>query len=190
MTLFIVPGFKQKTTEPAWLKVKQLAEEFFQKVILFQPQWNHHTLTDWVTDFDQFRQQHQGPQIVLGFSYGAMITFLSSINLPTDTVILCSLSPYFSEDISSLKPWWNRAVGKKRIATFQETVFTKLAAKNRSRYCLLVGEKEVPQCFTRYHDALQQLPDSSGMVVPRAGHDIGHQEYLSALAKLFTTFTY
>ncbi len=186
MTLFIVPGFKQKTTDLAWLKVKKLAQKSFQQVILFQPDWNYHTLTDWVAAFDKFRQQYSGPQIVLGFSFGAMIAFLSSINLLTETAIFCSLSPYFSEDIFSLKPWWNQAVGKKRMATFQETNFSKLAAKSHSKNYLLVGEKEVHQCFTRYHDALQQLSDSSGIVVPQAGHDIGHYEYLSALAKLFT----
>lgn len=185
MTLFIVPGFKQKITDLAWLKVKKLAQKSFQQVTLFQPEWNYHTLTHWAGSFDQCRHQYVGPQMVLGFSFGAMIAFLSSINLPTKTAILCSLSPYFSEDISSLKPWWNQAVGKKRMAIFQETHFSKLAAKSHSQNYLLVGEKEVPQCFTRYHDALEQLSGSCGIVVPQAGHDIGHQAYLAALDQLF-----
>ncbi len=189
MTLFIVPGFKQKTTDLTWLKVKKLSQKYFQEAILFQPEWNYHTLTDWVGAFDQCRQQYVGPQMVLGFSFGAMIAFLSSINLPTETAILCSLSPYFSEDIVSLKPWWNHAVGKKRMATFQETHFSKLAPKSHSQNYLLVGEKEVSQCFTRYYDALEQLPGSSGIVVPQAGHDIGHQQYLAALDQLFNKLT-
>lgn len=185
MTLFIVPGFRQKITEKTWLKVKELSQKYFQEAILFQPEWNYHTLTDWVGAFDQFRQQYVGPQMVLGFSFGAMIAFLSSINLTTKTAILCSLSPYFSEDISSLKPWWNQAVGKKRMAIFQETHFSKLAAKSHAQNYLLVGEKEVLQCFTRYHTALEQLSGASGIVIRQAGHDIGHQEYLAALDQLF-----
>lgn len=187
MTLFIVPGFRQKISDPVWQQVKSLAENFFAKVVMFQPDWNYNTLADLVKEFDHLRQKHTGPQIVLGFSFGAMIAYLSSINLSTQATILCSLSPYFAEDIPYLRPWWNLAVGKRRIAVFQETLFSKLAAQNNGNYYLLVGEKEVTQCHARYQDALKRLMNVQGTIVPGAGHDISAQNYLDSLSDLFPT---
>lgn len=185
MILFIIPGFRQKFTDLAWKKLQIIAQKSFKTVILFQPQWNYHTLIDWVEEFNQLRKLHPHPQIVLGFSFGAMIAYLSCRQLPTEAAILCSLSPYFAEDLSSLKPWWRKAIGRRRLTIFHQTNFSQPSLKGDIQYYLLVGEKEVSQCFSRYHDALQKLPQSCGIVVPQAGHDIGHENYLASLAELF-----
>lgn len=185
MTLFIIPGFRQKVTDVAWKKVQIIAQKSFKQVILFQPQWNYHTLTDWVQEFNHFRKQYSGQQMVLGFSFGSMVSYFSSLQLPTKAAILCSLSPYFAKDLPSLKPWWRKAIGKRRLTVFQHTKFLEPASQANTQYYLLLGEKEVPQCFSRYHDALRKIPQSCGIVVPQAGHDIGHESYLLSLAELF-----
>ncbi len=189
MTFFIIPGFRQSTTDPAWQAIKSMIIPKGHKVVMVQPKWSYHTLTDWVKDLNTIRQSCPGDHGLLGFSFGAMIAFVSAAKQPAQVTILCSLSPYFQEDLSLLRPWWKEKTGKHRIADFANLSFNQLAKKQTGQTYLLVGENEVPECRQRFDKAMEMLPKVQGQVVPKAGHNIDHINYLASLQKVVSNLS-
>lgn len=184
MTFFVIPGFRQLVGDQTWQMIQRIITDSGYQVIMFQPKWNYHTLTDWVNDLNCIRQSYPGDHGLLGFSYGAMIAFVSAVVQPAQVTILCSLSPYFQEDLSLLRPWWKEKTGKHRIADFARFSFDRLVKKQTGKTYLLVGQNEVPECRQRFDKSLARLSNAQGQVVPEASHDIGHSNYLASLKKI------
>ena len=181
MTFFLIPGFRESINDQAWQRIQAIITEHGHEVVLVQPSWNYHTLTDWVLDLNTIRQSYPGDHALLGFSYGAMTAFVSAVNQPAQVTILCSLSPFFQEDLSLLRPWWKEKIGKHRMTDFIGFSFDQLAKKQTGQTYLLVGQNEVPECRQRFDKALKKLLGASGEVVPEADHDIGNAHYLVSL---------
>ncbi len=184
MAFFIIPGFGQKISDPVWQKIKKMAEKHHKTVVMVQPGWQRRTLTDWVEDLNAVREKYLEPHYLLGFSYGAMTAFVSATQMPAQVQILGSLSPYFAEDIPHTRGWWAKIIGKKRMQEFTKYNFKKLATKSKAKTWLLLGEKEVPECFSRFAAAQKIMPHWQAKVVPGAKHDIGNLEYLATLERV------
>jgi len=46
--------------------------------------------------------------LIIGFSFGAMVAFIASQKIRPKKLILCSLSPYFNEDLKKLRKGWKK----------------------------------------------------------------------------------
>ncbi|MEK7094230.1 MAG: alpha/beta fold hydrolase [Patescibacteria group bacterium] len=118
---------------------------------------------------------------ILGFSFGAMIAFLTAAKTKPKALILCSLSPYFKEDLKGLKPewvrWWKRKFKN-------EYSFATLAPKIKSKTYLIVGDKESSFCIKRVQAAKRQLANSHMITAKGAKHNINQRTYLSAIKKI------
>ncbi|OGC82219.1 MAG: hypothetical protein A2V81_00575 [Candidatus Abawacabacteria bacterium RBG_16_42_10] len=184
MTFFIIPGFGQKTSDPVWQQIKKMVMKHHKNLVMVQPGWKRRTLTDWVEDLNAVRKQYPEPHYLLGFSYGAMTAFVSGIQLPAKAQVLCSLSPYFEEDLLHTRAWWSKIVGKKRMQDFTKYNFKKLAARSKAKTWLLIGEKESPEIFQRLKATKKIMPHWHVEVVSGAKHDISDQNYVVLLEKV------
>jgi predicted alpha/beta hydrolase family esterase len=118
-TLFIIPGFKEDSSHQRyhWLK-NELSKNF--KIIFIQINWNNKTMSDYIEQFCYIYKSNKGTSnYVLGFSYGAMIALLSAKRTNPNKLLLCSLSPYFSEDIPTMNKCWKAFIGKRRVNDFK-----------------------------------------------------------------------
>ena len=120
---------------------------------------------------------------IFGFSFGAFIAVVIASKrklLPID-LILCSLSPYFNEDIEYLPENWKKELGDDGIKDFSRYTFPK---NLKARTLIFVGEKEhkiVRDRATRAYEAIKGR--KSLLVVPNARHDISKNDYAKVVVK-------
>ena len=123
--------------------------------------------------------------IFFGFSYGAMTAFLASLKVKADILILCSLSPYFQEDLPSLFKYWKKSVGKKRIKDFKTYKMSELVSKVRTQTFILYGEREGKFIEKRANDTFNKIKTDKQLIkVKGAKHDMGNKQYLEEIKKV------
>ena len=77
--------------------------------------WERATMTDYAVEFESFYEKHKAnDNYVLGFSYGAVIAFITANKLKPKKIYLCSLSSDFKEDVRSMKPRITKVYRKKK----------------------------------------------------------------------------
>lgn len=130
----------------------------------------------------QFKKERGTKVYVLGFSYGATIAFLTAAKTKPAKTILCSLSPYFTEDHKNLESRWIRWWQKNFTESDYE--FAKLAPKIITPVQLVVGSDEHHSVLKRARAAQRNLKNASLTVARGAKHNIGQKEYLAALERL------
>ena len=188
---YIIPGYNEShLKQRGYNKVAKLFEGSGITPIHVEIDWEHSNPKRFVDYTEQFLKVYKKPKntetYILGFSYGAMIAFLTASKTKPTALIFCSLSPFFEEDLVDLKPSWVRWWRK----NFKESdySFTKIAPKIKSKTYLIVGEKEDESCIIRAKDAKKKIQDSHLSIAKGAKHKIGEQEYLEAVKRLISKF--
>lgn len=184
---FIIPGYYQtKKNNPAFSEIAGYFEDRNIKAIIVDVDWKYNTMTEYVEQFKKiYAKNKKGTKIYfLGFSLGAMISFISSVELKPDVQILCSLSPYFKEDLSIAKEWWKTFWGKKRIESFSKLSFNELSENNAVKTIILAGDKEGMQIHRRANDAFKKIKNCRLINVTEAKHQIEHENYLTEIKKV------
>lgn len=150
--------------------------------------WEYKTMTDYAAQFlDQVNSSGEG-NYTLGFSFGAFISFITSPKFKPRIQILCSLSPYFREDLKHVSASYKSSLGVRRIDAFRKYSFNDISGRlsDTTRTVLMVGEKELDICLRRACRAHSKLRNSELVVVEGAGHKIDAR-YLEALEKIIGT---
>ncbi len=187
--VFIIPGFKQKTTSISfsWLK-KFLTEKGFE-VVIVPVTWDHKTITDNVLEFEKFYFKHKTKEnYILGFSYGAVIALLSAEKLLPQKLFLCSLSSDFKEDVASMSTAIKKYIGKKRVADCLTRSGKDFAKKLTVSTTIFYGEKEgaeYPQLKTRCEETARLVKNAKLIIVKDSPHDITRPEYIKAIKEHF-----
>lgn len=184
---FIIPGYSEsKRNNPAYSKIERYFRQNGIDPLVVDVSWKYRTMTDYVREFRAvYEKNHKGAEVYfLGFSFGAIISFIAAAELKPKAIILCSLSPFFKEDLSKLRPWWKRALGKKRLEDFNSLSFSLLAKKISSRAFIFAGSREVEDVFRRAEEAKNQIRGSKLLIVPEAKHDISQGAYLQEVKNL------
>ena len=189
-TIFIVSGFTDKTQNNpkyTWL-VNFLKKKGF-RVIETPVLWRNRTITDYAIDFKKFYNANKGRiNYVLGFSYGAVITFITANELKPKKMFLCSLSPDFKEDVKYMKPWIIKYIGKRRFEDAKTRSAVKIAKSLSMPSVVFYGEREgkvYPDLKARAEETVKLAKKSKLVVVPKAPHDISFFSYKAAIIKEF-----
>jgi esterase/lipase len=144
-------------------------------------------MTDYVADFkQQFKKYSGNNNYILGFSYGAVIAFMSAAELKPKKIYLCSLSPHFKEDIKAMKPWIKKLVGQRRIADAKKQSALAIAKKLTIPSIIFYGEaeaKKFPQLVVRAKETVKYAKNVKIIIVKEAPHKIDHPEYMGAIIK-------
>lgn len=166
--IYIIPGFRQKPTSRAYKQiVKVLKSEGYLPIPIYIP-WKKTTISE-KTDYflKQFRKRRAKSKSILGFSFGAIIGFLAATKVPVSALILCSLSPYFKEDIATSD-------------LHSATLAKRLRAK---RILMLYGKRESKPLVKRVTKTFRQIKSSHKYLIPipATEHDIGNRRYLHTI---------
>ena len=186
--IYIIPGFGQKTSQKEYREVISLfrARNFAVRPIRIS--WGYHIMSDYSKEFlKQLNHKPDDRVYLFGFSFGAMIAFITAAQLKPRALYLCSLSPYFKEDLPSLKKWWKKYWGKQRMKDFHQFSFNKLAKEIRCKTILIVGDKEGEEVMNRAKDARKRIKNATLIVVKGAKHNLAQKEYLGAVRKIITS---
>lgn len=182
---FLLPGFRQKATDKQFLWLKKFLTEKGLEVVLVPITWERKTMTDYAAEFEAFYSKNKGKEnYILGFSYGAVITFITAEKLKPEKVFLCSLSPDFKEDIKNEKQWILDYVGKNRTADSLTRSGREIAKKLSVPAVIFFGEKEgkqYPKLKKRCEETARLAKKARLVVIKDAPHNISHPEYIKAL---------
>ncbi len=183
---YIIPGYGEShLRQSGYNKVAKFFKEQGITPIHVQINWKYKKparFEDYVKQFLKVYKKPKGTEVyILGFSYGAIIAFLSAVKTKPKALILCSLSPYFKEDQKNLKPIWIKWWRKNFIES--DFSFTELASKVKTKTYLIVGNKEPNHCLVRARDAKRKL-DARLSIAKGAKHNIGQKEYLQTVKKV------
>lgn len=182
---YIIPGFYQDHKTSGFSKIASLFRAKGYKVVKVKITWKYKTMSDYVEEFKSQLQHNSSDTVaVLGFSYGAMIAAISAPQVQPNKLYLCSLSPYFKEDLPRIPKYWKTVVGKRRIADFESHSFTTLAKKITAKTTLVAGSAEHELVHKRVNHAHKRLAKSVVVTAEGAKHDIGQKEYVDTLEQI------
>jgi pimeloyl-ACP methyl ester carboxylesterase len=189
---FIIPGFTELPTRKGISEITKMLEKAGYSVIKVSIDWNYHVMSDYVGQFTKQYLEKKGDQnLVLGFSFGAMIAVISALELQPNRLILCSLSPFFAEDMKTIPIGWKRTIGKHRTKDFSRLSLKKICKKIEAKTSILVGEKEVkqyPQMLKTAIRANNLLSNSKMLKIPNGKHNIGQLDYLQAINEVIEEY--
>ncbi len=185
--VYIIPGYTESYLKKSdYRKVAKIFEAHGIQPIHVEIDWEKDNPKKFSGYKEQFLKVYKKPKgvevYVLGFSFGATIAFLTANKTKPKGLILCSLSPYFNEDVFSMNPKWTKWFKD----TFKDSQysFVKLVTKVKSPTFLVVGDKEPIACIRRAKDAKKKIPAAKLFIATGAKHKIGQKEYLVAIKKV------
>ena len=186
---YILPGYREShLKQKGYGKVARFFEEKGIEPIHVNIKWKQNSeelFKDYTRQFLKVYRKPKGAEVyILGFSYGATIAFLSAVKTKPTAFILCSLSPYFKEDLKNLRPAWLKWWKKSFVES--DYSFDKLAPKVKSNTYLIVGSKEHKSCLIRAKDAKKKIKNSHLIIAKNAKHKIGQKEYLETIKKVIS----
>lgn len=146
---------------------KQTTDGFESYIKQFKKQFNKHTKDDEV--------------IILGYSFGSMVAFLTAKFTNPNLLILCSPSPYYLEDLNKIErrwlKWWDKNF--KSNYSFKETV------KNiKTKTFILYGTLEHRSVIQRSWQMRSHLKNSQLFKVMNAKHNLHSKIYIKKLESI------
>lgn len=188
-TLYIIPGYKGKTNKTGYKKIAALAKKRGFRVVPVDITWKYGTITEYIKQAEKVIISDSARQkYILGFSFGAYISFVLSTRHKFSAQILCSLSPYFQETISRIPRRWKSVMGKRRIAAFRKYSFRALAPKVNCRTVQLYTSKEHPLVEKTERKIAQKLHVRNRVHrIDGIKHNIHRPEYIQAVRTVLQT---
>lgn len=183
---FVIPGFKHTPDRKIYKDVICKFNKKGIKTIPVKITWKYKALSDWLKEFLTIYDKDKADNnIIFGFSYGTMIAFLASTKVKANTIILCSLSPYFYEDLPFLFKSWKKSVGKKRMKDFKTYKMSDIVSKVKTKIYILYGDHEGKFIEKRANDTFKKIKTDKQLIkVKDAKHDIGNPQYFKEIKKV------
>ncbi len=179
-TIFIIPGFRHTPSQKAYKTLASLLkkEGYFPIPVIIP--WQHRTISENTEYFlKEYKKIRRSEKHILGFSYGAMIALIASTKVDVSGLILCSLSPFFKEDV-----YQKKSKQTYQYADFSRLHFGRLAGRIKAKQILMLyGAKEEKSLIKRVNEAYYQIPSSHKYLMPiqKTEHDIGDKRYLQKI---------
>lgn len=186
---YIIPWFGENEN-PVNKKIQKLFEAKGIECKICNIHWKHRVMSDYVAEFLEF--YHANPSgnrkvILFGFSFGAFTGMLVSTKIRIHSKILCSVSPYWKEDLSVIPNWWKKFCWIHRIADFKQFSCKDVIQKSTWETYILVGEKEHNTCIKRNMDIAKSI-GTQCKIIPNTPHDIANPNYLWEIESIIKSF--
>ncbi len=186
--IFIIPGYKHKPKNNAYKALaKVLKGQGYFPVPVTIP-WQQTTISQNTQFFlKEYKKIRSKKKYILGFSFGAMIAFLASTKVSVSGLILCSLSPYFKEDVSKINHNMTSSLMVQRYQDFSTLHCATLAKQIKAKQILLLyGAREEKSLIKRVQKAYRHIRSSHKYLfrIQEAEHNIGDKRYLHTLHQI------
>lgn len=139
------------------------------------------------SQFLNYKRSKDEEIYILWFSFGAFLSLIASTELEIDGQFLCSISPFFKEDLPWTKKSWLNYLGKNRVKDLETVSFEKLATKIDCKTIIFYWDQEWPEVEKRALEAGEKIKNNTLIKIIWAQHDIWQKEYIEALEKNITS---
>lgn len=198
--VFIIPGFGHSPQNKAYLEIsKQLRKQGHIPVSIKIP-WVKSTISQNTSYFiDKYERKlslksknlKRRKVYILGFSFGALIAMIASTKLSVNGLILCSLSPFFKEDLPKTKPPQKSILERTRYQDFSKFHYRKIAKTTKAKKVLMLyGSKESKPLIKRVTKTYANISARNKYLLPiqKTEHNISDKKYLSTINQVLTNF--
>ncbi len=184
-TVLFVPGYRESLKSRHYDTLFRAIKKWGYKVKFIPINWTRTVIDHWTNELKQQYIKHDPATTILaGFSFGAMIALTVAAERNPSELWLCSLSPYFAEDLNCLTKSWLTFVGKRRAQAFSRVRFSQKVKLIQCKTFLFVGDLEAikyPLLFARAKKAHKAIRQSRLISVPDCGHDVTHPNYIASI---------
>ena len=188
--VYIIPGFFEYPDNYGYVEISKMFKARGFEVVIIRVDWESKDkiFYGFVNDFIEYYKKNNiyDNVYVLGFSAGAWISFMASLVIKPKCVILCSLSPFFNEDMLDWKEKWITPIGYKKFETIKNYIFANFVKLIDYRIILLYGEYDNEVVKNRSIMANKLLKNSKLVFIRKAEHDIRQAEYLESIKKIIS----
>lgn len=177
--VYIIPGFRQRPQNKAYKEIARVLKRQGYRPILINIPWSKTNILQNTEYFlKEFKKVNSRRKYILGFSFGAMIAFIASTKVSASGLILCSLSPYFKEDLSKADNCYQ---------DFSRLHCASLAKQIKAKQILMLyGAKEAKSLIRRATEAFYKISSPDKYLIPiyKTEHDIGNKRYLDKIQQI------
>ena len=179
--LYIIPGFGETTKDKPYKEIQKNAKDKGYEVIPIDLSWSRNTMSDWIREArEKVLEYGDNNSSILGFSFGAFVAVELSKEFSFKKIFVCSLSPYYSEDLKFMPKVIIRH-GKKRVADFKKY---KFPANIKIKAVFMVGDSEWKFAQKRVGERFKKWKGTKSLkIINDSNHDIGNPEYLKEIKK-------
>lgn len=123
--LLIIPGFGESTIESPYNEfIKKNKKDF--NIVTYNPVWDYYTASRWLHELKEILHTIDTRNTtVVAFSLGAYITLLAAETWFFKKIILCSISPFFKEQLYLMPKPAEKFFGIKRMRDFSTHLIPK-----------------------------------------------------------------
>ncbi len=189
--IFIIPGYNHLPTGSAYRKIATMLQNEGYQPILVKIPWTKTTISQ-NTDYflKKYKKINAKKKYILGFSLGAMIAFVASTKVTAYGLILCSLSPFFNEDLLKINTKRISPIQLRRHQDFLTLHCSTLSKKIKAKQILMIyGREEEKSLIKRVKETYRQLSSKNKYLIPvdQTEHNIGDKRYLYKIRQLAKT---
>lgn len=187
---FILGGFKLEINpdDQLYVDYSELFAELGYEPMVPNLDWRRKNHSTYLKEFTKYYEENKlENNLIIGNSFGAAIAYMGAPQLKPDNLLLCSLSPFFKEDIGNFSE--SRAIshfGNFRVKDFNSYSAHDIASKIESDTVFFFGSKErggMQHLVDRVIDSHEHMPSSKLVEIVGAGHRMREEEYLNGVSK-------
>lgn len=179
--VYIIPWYGYNWEKNEYKYISELFKSVWIKTRIINIKRKYGTMTQYVNQFQKQIDNKIDKFWIFWFSFGAIISLISSVDLNPEFQILCSLSPFFKEDLSFLKKSWIKNIWKRQTEDFKRISFDKIAKRINCKTIVLAWDKEWIEVLNRIQESKEKIKNSEVYIIPKVKHNLWQKEYLDKL---------
>ena len=180
-TFYIIPWFRHDENTAGYKELSSILQSKWYEVVFIKISWNFNVMSDYIKQAALQIQNTKNVEI-LGFSFGAMIALKLSEEYSFHRVFLCSLSPYFSEDLHLFPKYYKLRLWLRRWNDFRDNYHEDdILNTYRNPFVSVYGLNESGRLQQKVEKMVEVLDIKETARVDWVWHDIAHRKYQEAI---------
>lgn len=181
--LYLIPGYKHHINTVWYQELIKKLQSIWYKVVCIKIKWRYRVMSDYITQAKN-QIQASSEDVILGFSFGAMIALRVAEEQKCKKVVLCSLSPYFSEDLTTASKYTLFRLGIRRWRDFSKNYSQECITNSLDNlFVIIYWTAETENLQRRNKQMKEMLSIQNVWLVDWVGHDIAHNDYQKMILK-------
>lgn len=190
-TLFIIPGIGESIRSNSYTRIAKQAKKLGIKVVPVSIHWYENMVTsDYLKEaLAKIKKRYSKDECnaILGFSVGALIAVQVARKIKFNHVFLCSLSPYFKNDIWELPNEAKEYLGNSFMSDLRKYTFPK---ELNSHVSFFFGKDDWPIAIAKARQKFRSLhaEKKDFNLIKRTKHELSAKYIDQIVAKLKSAF--
>ncbi len=184
--VYIIPGFDPSADAHGYRAVASEFKAIGARVTIINISWKYQTVTSYTRKVLEHIVKNSTTNSIclFGFSMGAVVALLIAPRLNVNCLVLCSMSPYFKENLSRISADDQASLGLRRIRDFRQYRFKTIASQISCRALIVTGDQESKSVIKMSTKASREIKKAELIPIPNGIHSLSQPEYVRKLEEV------